>query len=70
MEWICFSNVLEMKDMNSFLYQFEVWTTLQSTWIELNQIELNSKILIKIKYIEWKLSSIELDSNSTKFNWR
>jgi hypothetical protein len=57
-----FPNVLEVKDINSFLYEIEAWTTLQCNfiwiWIEFKfnwkkkfnnwiKIELNSNLIIK-----------------------
>jgi hypothetical protein len=63
MEQDFFSNVLEMKDINSFPYQFEVWTTLQSTWIEFKIINWN-----QIHWMEFELNWIGFQLHQIEFN--
>jgi hypothetical protein len=64
-----FPNGFEMKDNNSFLYEIEVWITLQCNlnwvWIEfkciewnLNSTKFNSNLIIGLRfsYIEFKFN--------------
>jgi hypothetical protein len=45
-KWIFKKKVLKMRNMNSFLHEIEMWTTLQ--WCTLNWIE------IKLMILNWK----------------